>query len=166
MSDAGFRGLAMKKTAFALIVMILTTGCSTEPPGSKSLAIVELVYRDRTEVVFLPGDYGFLIYWPDNGEAQLYLYDRPANRIQMTSDFSEFMAGLWKFPNDAKVDRMRGCWITAGGMGPERERELQQTIKAKGFRFEDGPFGICSCETIARRVFTRAAIPTGKWQSY
>ena len=147
----------IKGTASLVIVTLLVVGCPIRQADTKSLAIMELGYTDRTELVYLANDYGFLIYWVDNHKAELYLYDKPANTIEMTSDFSEFLSGLERFPNGVKLDRIRGCAITAAGMPEEYKDRLNDTIKAKEFRLtdmDDGNFGVCSCETTYVRRFT------------
>lgn len=58
------------------------------------LAIAELGRATGPETVYLPNDYGFLIYWLDHQEPELYLYDRPAHRIEMTRNFKMFLTGL------------------------------------------------------------------------
>ena len=121
------------------------------------LAIMELGRKTGAELVYLPNDYGFLIFWLDNKKPELYLYEKPANKIQMTRDFSEFLSSLQRFPNGVKVDRIRGCAITALGMPEEYKGRLNNIIKAKGFRLtnaDDGNFGVCSCETTYVRRFT------------
>jgi hypothetical protein len=148
----------MKRIVFLLFIMFLAVGCSTNHrinntpaiSDTNSLAIMELGRKNGTEFVYLPNDYGFLIYWLDNKKPELYLYDKPANKIEMTSDFSVFLSGLQRFPNGIKLDRIRGCAITAGGMPEEYKERLNEVIKAKEFRLtdsDDGNFGVCSCET-------------------
>lgn len=129
----------------------------TDQRNNSSLAIMELGRKTGSELVHLPNDYGFLIFWLDNKKPELYLYDKPANKIKMTSDFSEFLFGLQRFPNGVKLDRIRGCAVSAIGMPEEYKDRLNNIIKAKGFRLtnsDDGNFGVCSCETIYVRRFT------------
>jgi len=118
---------------------------------------MELVYKDRTESVFLPNDHGFLIQWIAHKEPKFYLYDKPASEIQMTDVFSDFLAGLEGFPNGVKVDRIRGCGITEQGMPEDYKHRLHQTIKAKKFSLtdlDDGNYTVCSCQTSEVRMFT------------
>ena len=129
----------------------------TEKRDNNYLAIMELGRKTGPELVYLPNDYGFLIFWLDNKKPQLYLYDKPANKIEMTSDFSGLLSGLQRFPNGVKLDRIRGCAISAIGMPEEYKERLNNIIKAKGFRLtnsDDGNFGVCSCETTYVRRFT------------
>jgi hypothetical protein len=147
----------MKRIAFLLISILLFVGCMTDQRNNNSLDIIELGRKTGSELVYLPNDYGFLIFWLDNKKPELYLYDKPANKIEMTSDFSEFLSGLQRFPNVVKLDRIRGCAITALGMSEEYKVRLNNIIKAKGFRLtnsDDGNFGVCSCETTYVRRFT------------
>jgi len=147
----------MKRIAFLLISILLFVGCMTNQRDNNSLSIMELGRKTGTELVYLPNDYGFLIFWLDNKKPELYLYDKPANKIEMTSDFSEFLSGLRRLPNGVKLDRIRGCAITAAGMPEEYKDRLNNIIKAKGFRLtnaDDGNFGVCSCETTYVRRFT------------
>jgi hypothetical protein len=147
----------MKRIVFMLIAFSVYGGCFKEHRNNNSLAIMELVYKDRTEIVFLPNDYGFLIQWIDHEEPEFYLYDKPASKIQMTSVFFDFMAVLQGFPNGVKVDRIRGCGITEQGMPEDYKNRLHQIIKAKEFSLtdlDDGNYGVCSCETSAVRMFT------------
>ena len=147
----------MKRIAFLLISILLFVGCMTVQRDNNSLAIMELVRKTGSELVYLPNDYGFLIFWLDNKKPELYLYEKPANKIQMTRDFSEFLSSLQRFPNGVKVDRIRGCAITAIGMPEVYKGRLNNIIKAKGFRLtnaDDGNFGVCSCETTYVRRFT------------
>ena len=73
----------MKKIVFLLFIIFLVIGCSTDhringtPVKSDIdyLVIMELGLRNATQYVYLPNDYGFLIYWPDYEEAELYTYD-------------------------------------------------------------------------------------------
>ncbi len=102
---------------------------------------MELVHKTQSELVYLPNDYGFLIYQLDNKKPELYLYDKPANKIEMTSDFSQFLSGLQRFPNGVKLDRIRGCAITALGMSEEYKVRLNNIIKAKGFRLTNSDDG-------------------------
>jgi len=136
----------MKRIAFLLISILLFVGCMTDQRDNNSLAIIELGRKTGPELVYLPNDYGFLIYRLDNKKAELYLYDKPANKIEMTSDFSEFLSGLRRFPDGVKLDRIRGCAITALGMSEEYKDRLNNIIKAKGFcltNSDDGNFGVC-----------------------
>ena len=129
----------------------------THQRNKNSLAIMELGRKTGAELVYLPNDYGFLIFLLDNKKPELYLYDKPANKIKMTSDFSLFLSGLQRFPNGVKLDRIRGCAISALGMPEEYKDRLNSIIKAKGFRLtnaDDGNFGVCSCETTYVRRFT------------
>ena len=131
----------------------------TDHRDENSLAIMELGRETGPEVVYLPNDYGFLIFWVDNEKPELYLYDKPANKIEMTSDFSKFLSGLQRFPNGVKLDRIRGCAITAGGMPEEYDDRLDDIIKAKQFTLtdlDDGNFTVCSCETTYVRRFTKS----------
>lgn len=147
----------MKTILFVLIMLLVCAGCARKLAESNRLAIMELVRKDGTETVFLPNDYGFLIMWLVGKEPKLYLYNRPANEICMTSDFSVFLAGLEKFPSGAKVDRIRGCGITEQGASEDYKHRLYEIIKAKKLYLtdiDDGNFTVCSCQTIDVRMFT------------
>ncbi|MHC4694410.1 MAG: hypothetical protein ACYS67_16845 [Planctomycetota bacterium] len=125
--------------------------------GNKSLAIMELGRKTGPELVYLPNDYGFLIVWLDNKKPELYLYDKPANKIEMTQDFSRFLDGLQQFPDGVKLDRIRGCAITAAGISREDKARLDNIIKKKGFRLtnkDDGNFTVCTCQASYVRKFT------------
>jgi hypothetical protein len=151
--------LTMKSIAFALIVILACVGCARKRPEGKSLAIMELVREDGPEAVFLPNDYGFLIMWVNPAKPEFYLYDKPAAQIRMTNDFSAFLAGLAKFPKRAKVDRIRGCGISALMMPEEADRRLENLIRRKRFYMtdsDDGNFGVCSCDTLDVHIFTSA----------
>jgi len=146
----------MKRVALLIMAVLLWTGCVTEHRANESVAIMELGRKTGPEIVYLANDYGFLIYWLDNKEPELYIYNKPANKIEMTSDFSVFLSGLQRFPNGVKVDRIRGCAITAAGMPQEHKQRLNEVIKAKEFRLtngDDGNFAVCSCETIYVRRY-------------
>jgi len=152
--------MATKRIVSLLIVFGVCGGCSERRGVTGSLAIMELVYSDRTELVYLSNDYGFLIQWIDNSEPEFYLYNKPSRRIQMTSDFHDFLAGLKAFPNGAKVDRIRGCAITEHGMPEDYKARLRETIKAKSFHLtdqNDGNFPVCECETIKVRRYRTAS---------
>lgn len=147
----------MKRIVFILITFGVCGGCFEEHRSSNSLAIMEMVYKDRTELVFLPNDYGFLIQWIDHKKPEFYLYNKPANKIQMTNVFSDFLASLQCFPNSVKVDWILGCGITAQGMAEDYKHQLDEIIKAKKLNLtdlNDGNFSVCSCETSAVRMFT------------
>jgi len=149
-------GLPMKRFAILIIVTFLVVGCKTIHRDTRSLAIIELGYKDRTELVYLANDYGFLILWIDHQKPQFYLYNKPANKIQMTGSFSDFLSGLQAFPNGVKVDRIRGCGITEQGMPENYKEQLFQIIKDKKFYLtdiEDGNFTVCECETTYVRRF-------------
>lgn len=149
----------MKIFTFSIIGVLLWHGCATKHHANKSLPIMELGRQKGPELVYLPNDYGFLIFWLDNKEPELYIYDKPANRIKMTSDFSVFLSDIQHFPNGVKVDRIRGCAITEGGMPEEYKEQLNKVIEAKKFRLtnsDDGNFGVCSCETTYVRRYKTA----------
>ena len=149
----------MKLILVASIVILDCTCCVQERFRDNNLAIIELVRQKGTETVFLPNDYGFLILWIDHRKPNLYLYDKPAGEIRMTTDFSVFLAGLEGLPNGAKVDRIRGCGISSQGTPEEEKRPLQQLIKVEGFYLtgpEDGNYGLCTCETSNVHFFTTA----------
>lgn len=121
-----------------------------KPATEKKLAIMELVRKEITDTAYLPNDYGFLIMWIQSEKPNLFLYNKPENKIYMTKDFSSFLAGLEKFPDRAKVDRIRGCGISALGMSEKDKQRLEQLIKDKNFHMtgvDDGNFGVCSCQT-------------------
>jgi hypothetical protein len=127
--------------------------------SKKSLAIAELGRGSGKELFYLANDHGFLINWLDNEEPELYLYDKPANRIVMTRDFDEFLVGLGNFPRGAKVDRIRGCAITAAGMSEEDKARLDDVIESKELKLtgiDDGNYPMCTCETTHVRRFTRS----------
>ena len=148
-----------KEIVFVLIAFGLCGGCSERRQDTTSLAIIELVYTDRNAIVCLPNDYGFLIQWIDGHEPEFYLYNKPSHTIQMTGDFQTFLVGLQALPDGAKVDRIRGCAITEGGMPPEYSRRLRETIAAKRFHetdVDDGNFPVCSCETLKMRRYKSA----------
>jgi hypothetical protein len=117
----------------------------------KSLCIMELGRLAGPEYVYLPNDYGFLIYWLDNNEPELYTYNEPEHKINMTSDFAVFLSYLQLFPDGVKVDQIRGCGITALGMSQENKKLLEELIENKKFRLtneDDNNWGVCSCETL------------------
>ena len=146
----------MKIVTFLIIGAFIWQGCATKHHANESLQIIELGRQSGPEYVYLPNDYGFLIYWFDDKEPELYIYDKPANRIKMTSDFSVFLSEIQHFPNGVKVDRIRGCAITAAGMPEEHKEQLNKLIKAKKFKLtgtDDDNYSICSCETIYVRRY-------------
>lgn len=148
----------MKRIAFLLMAFGICSGCSEKPGNTGFLVIIQLVYKDRIELVYLPNNYGFLIQWIDHKEPEFYLYDKPSQRIQMTSNFQDFMAGLQAFPNGVNVDRIRGCAITEQGMPEDYTDRLREIIEAKRFYLtdiDDGNFPVCSCETIEVRRHRR-----------
>lgn len=152
-------GPTMNKYALLMTAVFLWIGCVTEPRPNQSLAIMELGRKTGPELVYLANDYGFLIYWPDNMEPELYIYDKPANRIKMTSDFSAFLSDLRHFPKGPKVDRIRGCAITAAGMPQDHKERLNEVTEAREFTLtnsDDGNFGVCSCETTYLRRYKTA----------
>jgi hypothetical protein len=141
----------MKRIIFVLIAFVVCRGCSEEHGNTGSLALMELEYKDRTELVYLSNDYGFLIDWIDHQEPVFYLYNKPSNRIRVTSDFFDLLAELKAFPHGVKVDRIRGCSITEQGMPEDYKVRLREIIKAKRFYLtdqDDGNFTVCTCETI------------------
>lgn len=126
---------------------------------TKKLAIAQLEYKDRTEVVYLANNYGFLIHWLDNQLPKLFVYNKPANSIQVSSDFNIFLKHLKALPSGVQIDRKRGCSITAAGMSEEQKSQLEQVIKEKKFILTDineGNFTVCTCETIKVTWFTTA----------
>jgi len=152
-----------------MIGLILWTICVPKHDANKSLAIMELGRETGPELVYLANDYGFLIYWLDNKEPELYIYNKPANKIKMTSDFSEFLTDLQRFPNGVKVDRIRGCGITEMGMPEDYKEQLRQIIKEKEFYLtdiEDSNFSVCQCQTTYVRRFktTNQSIQPQLWQ--
>jgi hypothetical protein len=152
----------MKRIILVLIAFVVCIGCFEEHENTESLAIMKLVYKDRTELVYLSNDYGFLIQWIDHQEPELYLYNKPSNKIQMTTDFFDFLVELKAFPNGVKVDRIRGCAITAQGMPEDYKVRLREIIRAKEFYLtnqDDGNFTVCTCETIKVQ---RYKIPNGQ----
>ena len=139
-----------------MIAIVVCGGCCERYGNARPLAIMELVYRDRTRHVYLSNDYGFLIQWIDHTEPQFYLYNKPSHNIQMTSDFHDFLDGLKAFPNGVEVDRIRGCAITDQGMAEDYMIRLREIIKAKRLHLtneDDGNFVVCSCETIKVRRY-------------
>ncbi len=154
--------------SIAFVLLVTLTGLSyqaitsvneqkTHQTQENRLAIIELVRKEGTETVFLANDYGFLIQWLDNQEPNLYIYNKPEGSIQMTTDFSVFLEGLKEFPDGAKVDRIRGCGITASGMSEDDKQLLQQLINAKSFYMtglEENNYTVCSCETFEVRYLT------------
>ncbi len=143
------------ETATALLM-----GCSRNQSTTNSLPIMELGRKTGPELVYLPNDYGFLIQWASD-KTELYLYNKPENKITYTNNFDEFFAGLQRFPNGAKVDRIRGCAITMGWVSEKMKERLNQIIKDKDFHLtdvEDGNYSVCSCETTYVRKFTAANI--------
>jgi hypothetical protein len=146
----------MNKVVFLLIGVSLFCSCATEPRISNFLCIIELGRKEGPEYVYLPNDYGFLIDWVDNTEAELYIYDKPAQRIKMTSDFANFLSELQQFPNGIKVDQIHGCATTAAGMSQEQKSQLNELIQKKKFILtdvDDGNYPFCSCETTYVRKY-------------
>jgi hypothetical protein len=153
---SGQKGLIMKRIAYVLMVFGVCGCCYQEHKSTEPLIIMKKVYRDKTEHVYLPNDYGFLIHHVDNMTPEYYLYDKPTHKIKLTSDFSEFLAGLRKFPRGVKVDRIHGCATTAGGMSEKNKRQLQKVIKARKFKLtdmDDGNYTVCTCETVSADWF-------------
>lgn len=133
-----------------MIGVFFYSSCVTDGYVNKSLIIMELGRQAGPEYVYLPNDYGFLVFWLDNKKPEFYIYDKPANTIKMTSDFSVFLSEIERFPNRVKVDRIRGCAITAAGMSEEHKEQFNKLIKAKKFKLtdiDDGNIRVCSCET-------------------
>ena len=140
----------MKIVTFLITGILIWFGCTTRHYANESLQIMELGRQSGPEYVYLPNDYGFLIFWLDDKEPELYIYNKPKHRIKMTSDFSVFLSEIQHFPDGVKVDRIRGCAITAAGMPEEYKEQLNKLIQAKKLKLtdiDDGNFGVCSCET-------------------
>jgi hypothetical protein len=147
----------MNKITFLIIGIFVCIGCKARHLTNKSLPIMEIGYQTSTKTVYLPNEYGFLIEWLDNKEPELYIYDKPANKITMTRDFSSFISAIAMFPNGVKVDRIRTCGTSSIGMSEEYKRQLTELIKEKHFRLtdeNDGNFGVCVCESNYCRKFT------------
>lgn len=126
---------------------------------TERLAIARLEYKDKAKIEYLANDYGFLIQWLDNRSPKLFIYNKPAKSIRMTRNFNVFLKYLQAFPSGAKVDRKRGCGITALGMTEDHKKRLEQVIKDKQFYLtdvNDGNYGVCTCETLKVTWFTSA----------
>jgi hypothetical protein len=150
----------MKKNTVLIMGVFLFISCQSKHLTNKSLPIMELGYQGSTKTVYLPNEYGFLIEWPDNKEPELYIYNKPANKISMSSDFPSFLSAIERFPDGVKVDRIRTCGTTSGGMSEEYKRQLDEVIKDKNFKLtgeNDGNFGVCVCESNYCRKFSAAA---------
>ena len=52
----------------------------------------------------------------------------------MTNNFTVFLSDTKRFPDGVKVDRIRGCAISAAGMPKEYKEQLNKLIKAKKFK--------------------------------
>jgi len=142
-----------------LIGISLFGSCTTELRTNDSLCIIELGRMEGREYVYLPNDYGFLIDWVDNTEAELYIYDKPAQRIKMTSDFSVFISELQRFPDGVKVDEICSCATTAAVMSQEQKSQLNELIQKKKFILtgaDDGNYTVCSCQTTYVRRYKTA----------
>ena len=148
--------MAMKRIVLVLVALGVCGACSEKRENATSLAVIELVYSDRIELVYLPNNYGFLIDWIDHEKPEFYLYNKPSHRIQMTRDFQDFLVGLQAFPNGATVDRIRCCAITEQGMPEDYKTRLRETIENKRFHLSDGDFTVCSCQTIKVRRYRSA----------
>ena len=72
----------MKIVTHILIGVFLLRGSITEYYANESLPIMELGRQTGPEYVYLPNDYGFLIYWLDNKEPELYVYDKPVKKLK------------------------------------------------------------------------------------
>jgi hypothetical protein len=142
-----------------LFTSLILIGCSKSDQIPSCLAIAKLEYKDKTEIKYLANDYGFLIQWLDNQPPKLFVYNKPANSIKMTSNFEVFMKELQSFPSDIKVDRIRGCSITEMGMPKDYKDLLKELIEDKGFYLtdtNDGNFTVCVCETEKVTWYTTA----------
>jgi hypothetical protein len=145
-----------------LLTVLAVAGCQKPQLTPKKLSIARLEYKDKTTVVYLANDYGFLIQWLDNQPPMLFVYNKPANSIQVTSDFNVFLKHLKALPSGVLLDRKRGCSITALGMSKKQKSQLKQVIKEKKFILTDinkGNYPICTCETSKVTWFTTANQP-------
>ena len=147
----------MKRRLLILSTCLIIIGCSKSDHTPSHLAIAKLEYKDKTEIIYLANDYGFLIQWLDNQAPKLFIYNKPANSIRMTNNFEVFMKELQALPSGIKVDRIRGCSITEMGMPEDYKDRLQVLIKDKDFYLtdsDDGNFTVCVCETQKVTWFT------------
>ena len=137
-------------------------GPAATRPADGKLAIVTLKYADRERSVCLPNDYGFLVEWGDTSPPQFFLYDKPRGRIEHTTDFDAFLAGLQRFPTGARVDRVDKCCAPfAWAMPDDSRKRLADVIDRKAFRLIDDKDGhfitICICETEDVALLTTVA---------
>jgi hypothetical protein len=152
-------GASMKRRLLILFTCLIIIGCIKSDHTLSRLAIAKLEYKDKTEIVYLANDYGFLIQWLDNQAPKLFTYNKPGNSIRMTNNFEVFMEELKAFPSDIKVDRIRGCSITEGGVPEVYKDRLNELIGDKSFYLtdlDDGNFPVCVCETQKVTWFTTA----------
>lgn len=136
---------------FAILAAVV--GCISVQPHAEpmAIAIVEYDNPDAAKVVCLPHDYGFLVEWDKDKQPEFYVYDKKSRWATCTPDFSEFLKLLEKIPSGATVDRIEKCCAPfSWGMPNESRNKLAALLKRKSFRmaeWEDGNFGICTCES-------------------
>jgi len=96
---------------------------------------------DLYRVVYLFDDYGFLINYLGRTEPEFYLYSRPDWTITVTGNFNEFIAGLKRFPDQAKIDWVRKCTVSFEYGMPDNQRKiLLETIKDKNVKMMAGNY--------------------------
>ena len=105
---------------------------------------------DLYRVVYLFDDYGFLINYLGRTEPEFYLYSQSDRTITITGSFNEFISGLKRFPNQAKMDWVRKCTVSFEYGMPDNERRiLLKTIKDKDFKMmgenHDGQYYMIEC---------------------
>lgn len=151
-------------TRFLLVALVGVCGlasCHSAQPRTNDLGIIIVEYPDDPRVVCLPHDHGFLIRWYPSEKPELYLYDKPANRIRCASDFAEFLDGLTSFPSGSKVDEISLCCggTSKMGMSEAEFKKLREIIRQKRFHMTDhneGNFCICTCQSTQVRLLEKA----------
>lgn len=131
---------------------------STSRPAVSDFPIVELKYQDRTKLVHLLSNYGYIIDWPEGRRPLFYVFDRKQRSRTRTDRWERFIQELKRLPDGIEIDAVRRCMVPfARGMPHSKSKELQKILDAKFIKrvsIDDRTKHVifCSCETVNVRI--------------
>jgi hypothetical protein len=132
----------MKKLLPLILLALICGGCSSK------MAVVELVYKDRTVLTHAHSDYTCAIYWYPEKAPSFYLYNRPAGTRIKTTEWETFVKELKRLPDGAEMDRISKCQASlAGGMPDAKSDEFNSLLAAKKMTLVNGDIMLCTCES-------------------
>jgi len=131
---------------------------ATSRPAAGDFPIVELKYRDRTELVGLLADYGYIVDWPKGRKPSFYVFDRKRRSRFKTDRWERFIQELKRLPEGIEIDAVRRCTASFSyGMPRSKYKELRKVLDERSIRtisIDDLTRHVmfCYCETIDLRV--------------